>query len=1498
MATLDDFTLGITTSDTRKRVQTHSDLVSHLRDPYSSIHCIDIDELIGGLVAWVNCSNYKISINGLEVLCLMVDRMGEDFKPHISSVMVAVVDRLGDSKDQVRDQAQQLLLKLMMPGSSPQFVFERLMGAFNHKLWHVREGVLICLQNTLNLYGARCLSLNKIVPSICKLIEDQNSQVRDEAVNTLCEIYRHVGEKVRQDMAKKGIPAPKLTQIYQRFDEVKASGNMLATADFAPSRAGGDDDTDFARPTSTKVLTAKRVQPSSSTTSKRSGVPSKSSSGSSLQRRRSISGPVSSAASTGAVDEDFFTRSFEDVPKVQIFSARDMTDVLNKAKDILSDEKKDWEKRNEAIKTVRSVIVQGGQQQDEFFQLLRGMEPCFTICIRDLRSQIVREACITIAYMSQQLGSKFDHFAESQMSHLINLIPNSAKIMATSGIVCIRFILQYTHSHRLLPIITSVLTSKSATIRRQVCEFINQILHTWPTHVLEKQIANLQDALKRGINDADTDARAFSRKAFWGFADHFKDQADALLNALEPSKQKQVRGELSGSSSNNSLNSAEGLTSRPRSASTDRGFDSSTLGRIGKRKNKFSSASSDTGGADLDVEGDAHKQDLDKPLYDLYGRRIGRSNSAADITNPYATAPRNRRNQTSGRTTPVSFSGRMTPTSQISGRMTPTSSISGRMTPTSSVTGRTTPVHFSHNSGSSYNSTYNSLPRQKSSTSHSSTSRRPRTSGASQSQPNSRSNSPNSRLGYVSHTRKDRTPAKPRRSGVVRSQGASREGSPNRYGHSGRERRLSGSKIPSSGGKTKVQAHRVLRPGSDVEDALAEALIRGGRSRYDTYDSDDAASENSSVCSERSFASLGKTSEHKDMDSSSSSPPTLKSDEIKDTAEIISLLGSTSTADRKEGLIALQNLLRLNRYLTRVELRKVMEIFTRMFHDPASKVLSLFFDTLVDLVIVHNRDLHDHLYLVLTKLIVKTGADMLGSQQAKVQKCLDTIRDNFPYNMQFNVVTKFIIDQTQSHSLKEIDPPTKVKSSLLNFLHSLVQVMDVSDLMNSADSRLAISRIINWTTEPKSVDVRKGAQMVLIALFNLNPPEFSMMLSYLPKAFQDGATKILHNHIRSASHESDVLSPRNVTSPPQNRSRPPSRTEHHDELETENMNPEDIYNSIKKTSADIQNLSINSKLDSYENVKKKIDFTSQDSGIQDLRNDSPDAVDGRKTHYNPSHYQDEGILNGLNRSRLADPDFDEGESFNEEPWKALLGISQYEDDFSENDIISEILKELSNHNERNEEREEAMKQLIKLTREGSFGLWDEHFKTILLILLETLGDNDVQIRALALKCLREILRHQPRRFCDYAELTTLRILEAHKDPDWRVQKAADECAETLANYIPPDQCIRILTPIVQSASHPINLGAIKMQTKAVERMPNDALEGKLTDIIPGLVKAYDDQVSTVRKSAVFCLVAIHTKVGDTIWNYLTKLNYSKVKLLNLYIKRNQQKETEKKVGGI
>lgn len=48
----------------------------------------------------------------------------------------------------------------------------------------------------------------------------------------------------------------------------------------------------------------------------------------------------------------------------------------------------------------------------------------------------------------------------------------------------------------------------------------------------------------------------------------------------------------------------------------------------------------------------------------------------------------------------------------------------------------------------------------------------------------------------------------------------------------------------------------------------------------------------------------------------------------------------------------------------------------------------------------------------------------------------------------------------------------------------------------------------------------QAAQVVLISLFELNTPEFTMLLGALPKTFQDGATKLLHNHLKNSSNTS------------------------------------------------------------------------------------------------------------------------------------------------------------------------------------------------------------------------------------------------------------------------------------------------------------------------------------------------------------------------------------------
>lgn len=206
-----------------------------------------------------------------------------------------------------------------------------------------------------------------------------------------------------------------------------------------------------------------------------------------------------------------FIKEFEDVPRVQLYTSRDLDEELTQIKETLSNASNDWEKRKNGLKRLRSLLMAGASDYDEFYASMRTLELPFQISVKDLRSQIVREACITIAYLSQRIGIKCDHFAEVLLPSLVNLIPNSVKIMATSGVIAIRFIIQYTHAHRLIPIITYNMSSKSKEIRKQCCEFLDQMLHTWPTNALEKHVGILHEAIKKGICDADPEARAYSR---------------------------------------------------------------------------------------------------------------------------------------------------------------------------------------------------------------------------------------------------------------------------------------------------------------------------------------------------------------------------------------------------------------------------------------------------------------------------------------------------------------------------------------------------------------------------------------------------------------------------------------------------------------------------------------------------------------------------------------------------------------------------------------------------------------------------------------------------------------------------------------------------------------------------------------------------------------------------------------------------------------------------
>lgn len=56
------------------------------------------------------------------------------------------------------------------------------------------------------------------------------------------------------------------------------------------------------------------------------------------------------------------------------------------------------------------------------------------------------------------------------------------------------------------------------------------------------------------------------------------------------------------------------------------------------------------------------------------------------------------------------------------------------------------------------------------------------------------------------------------------------------------------------------------------------------------------------------------------------------------------------------------------------------------------QVYSLFLDALCDFIVVNKVDLHDWLFVLLSRLLTKLGTDLLSSLQSKVVRVLDVIR--------------------------------------------------------------------------------------------------------------------------------------------------------------------------------------------------------------------------------------------------------------------------------------------------------------------------------------------------------------------------------------------------------------------------------------------------------------------------------------------------------------------------
>ncbi|XP_046480774.1 CLIP-associating protein 1-A isoform X2 [Neodiprion pinetum] len=1475
---MDAFMPLLSTTDIKKKLNVGNLLITYLGDDDKSIECQDIGLFIDNLVPWLHNGNPKVCQNGLDALTYLADRMGPDFKPYISTIMQPTIDRLGDSKDTTREKASLLLLKLTNRGClTAQQLLDKLHPTFTHKNAKLREEGLVLLTTLLDEYGADEMALSGVISNIVKLLSDPTEKVRETALNTVAHVYRHVGERLRHDLQKKhNVPQAKWLLLIEKFDQIKAAGDLLPSA-MSSKAMKDEDETDRAiksapvkRSTSAvqkrgQFGPAKSVQstpaPPGSTTSTTKRAPLKYS-----------SSAKSAAGQAGAIDEESFLNAFEDVPAVKLFSAKDLEEQMKSIKDVVGDDKKDWKQRNESMKKLRGILIAGGANFDNFTECLKNVQRSFEAACMDLRSQVVKEAAITVAFLSYQLKNKFASFGECVLPTLINLIPNSAKVMATSGAVAVRFILQHTHSPRYIPIITASMNSKSKDIRRASCEFLHLILQCWATNVLQRHVAALQEAVKKGIADSDADARAAARKSYWAFQEHFPEQAEVLLKSLDTSYKRS----LMSLSNSGSINSLVG-----RSTSISPRVPRPTLSAAGSTENLH------------------HGQaGLHGPL-----RRtpsLPRSYRQSGI--PILQRPTDNH----CRITPDARS-----TSAID--LQAAQRAKARMVYANMYRHKAT-LHndISNQRGKSARPAKSPDPQSAVASPERMARTRTRVAGVSQSQPNSRSGSPSSRLSYATYNREggESLMARPRRlSGQgIRSTGNSREPSPQRFGME----RSFGSKLrdrnlhmsPTDRPPTRpVMAQKMLQQSREAESALADALTfdsidsytRTPRGKGDHSDD----SETNSICSERSMDSFRRPSESFSWSGSQQRLYRDLWDQSipKDIKEIIENCGRKHWGDRKEGLLGLQHFLANGNTLTATELRKITDIFAKMFMDSYTKVLSLFLDTLNDLIESHSEDLGDWLYVLCARLLNKLGTDLLGSIQTKIHKTLDVVKEQFPGEQLLPTVLRFLTDPTQT-------PNSRVKVATLTFISQIADTAVPSALNSSAASALA--RLLDWTNDMKSQDVRRHAQNAVIALYNLNTPQVTMILSDLPKPYQEAALTLVQNHLRRSSGSSNPVSP---GTPPSRMPHSPARTrvETDIDMDDDHLNPEEVYKSLRRTTAEIQNYG-------FERLEKAT--TSKDSGISNMA-DVEEKMEGlalsnsgRSSSVSSPTQRGRPVtnvaLNGSSDTITGDavlPQENNGYKTHEHQKNT---VSSPDSTSRGPEVLDNLMKVLQENVGHEAEKIASLQEFQAYVRDGDVPYLKDNFRKLLRSLLENLGSPHKQVQIEVLQVLTELLKcpELTESFSKFIELIVLKVLQAHKfdDPNSEassgssralVLRIAEKCAATIVTVLPPDQIIKLIQMIISTEPYPKNMAGIKMLHKIVEHWGADAIMPHLSKIMPGLIKAYDDRESTVRKSAVFCMVAIHAAVGEEVlMPHLASLYGSKLKLLNIYIQRAQQANSQ------
>nr|GMD73114.1 CLIP-associated protein-like [Ipomoea batatas] len=495
--------------DAKERMAGVERLHQHLEVSTKSLSSSEVTVLVDVCLDLLKDSNFRVSQGALQALASAAVLSVEQLKLHFNAILPAVVEKLGDAKQPVREAARRLLLTLMEV-SSPTIIVERAGSyAWTHKSFKVREEFARTVTSAIGLFASTELPLQRaILPFILQLLNDPNPGVTEAALVCIEEMHKNVGPQFRDELQRHDLPLMMLKDIYARLERIEPK---TKTANGRTSNYPAHD------------IGSLNHNP------KKSSPKAKNST-----RDASLFGG----------DGDMIEKP---VDPIKVYSEKELIKEFEKITSTLSPEK-DWSIRIAAMQRVEGLVIGGAADYACFLGLLKQLVGPLSTQLSDRRSSIVKQACHLLNFLSKELLGDFEPCAEMFIPVLFKLVVITVLVIAESADNCIKTMLRNCKVARVLPRIADCAKNdRSAVLRARCCNYALLILEHWPDAPEIQRLADLyEDLIRCCVADAMSEVRSTARTLYRMFAKTWPDRSRRLFLSFDPVIQRIINDEDGG----------------------------------------------------------------------------------------------------------------------------------------------------------------------------------------------------------------------------------------------------------------------------------------------------------------------------------------------------------------------------------------------------------------------------------------------------------------------------------------------------------------------------------------------------------------------------------------------------------------------------------------------------------------------------------------------------------------------------------------------------------------------------------------------------------------------------------------------------------------------------------------------------------------------------------------------------------------------------------------